>query len=292
MEPPFSLRNVLQAALRCKLMKDEEIRAWEDCIDVLGDSHLSELYTIFSSEHSELVDALKTLDDYLLYLHACDNRRHAWLQKIETEDRGVEISVTAILQSKRHWTGVQVDEAFKTDESVALFLAALSIRDLEQIRKIIDLHDQAGEYDDDEGMVTKARETLIGIVAFLQEDAWEREKKEADALLTVIQSAPMPTGDATGDATSLIDLGLSLRKALFDLGSTHTAKAAEKVQGWTEHQPTWFTMTWEQVKAALESAVLTVSVSGTLAGLGAVAGHLLQGGLRERISALAREECL
>jgi len=289
MEPLFSLRNVLHAALRCSLMNDDEIRAWEDLIDVLNDRHLTELLGVFSSEYAELPGALKSLDDYLHYLHASDDHRHSWLQKIEHDDRGVVGSVTAILQSKRHWTGAQVDAAFKDDASVVLFLAGLSIRDLEQMRKVVDLHDQAGEYDDDEGKTTKARETLIGIVAFLQEDAWEREKKEAEALLSLVQNASALSGDAVADAKALADLGLALRKRLSDLGSAHTGIAAEKVRAWTDHQPVWFTMTWEQAKAALEAASLTVNISGTLAGLGAVAGHLLQGGLAERIHALAKE---
>lgn len=288
MEPLFSLRNILQASLRCQLMNDSEIRAWEDLIDVLDDRHLQELWMLFSAEHSERHAALKSLDDYLHYLHACDDRRHLWLQKIENDDAGVVGAVTAILQSKRHWLSVQVDDAFKTDASISLFLAALSIRDLEQVRKIVDLHDQAGEYDDDDGKPTKARETLIGIISFLQEDAWERERAEAEALLATVRSAAVSTGDALVDAKALADLGIALRKALADLGHAHMGKAAEKVISWADHQPPWFTMTWEQVKAALESAALTVSVSGTLAGLGAVAGHLLQGGLGESVAALAK----
>lgn len=288
MEPLFSLRNILQASLRCQLMNDSEIRAWEDLIDVLDDRHLQELWMLFSTEQSERTAALKSLDDYLHYLHACDDRRHVWLQKIENEDTGVLGTVTAILQSKRHWLSTQVDDAFKTDESVALFLASLSIRDLEQVRKIVDLHDQAGEYDDDDGKPTKARETIIGIVAFLQEDAWEREKMEADALLAVMQSAQALSGDLMTDAKALADLGIALRKGLLDLGHSHTGIAAEKVRAWADHQPGWFTMTWEQAKAALESAALTVSVSGTLAGLGAVAAHLLEAGLGERITALTK----
>lgn len=289
MEPLFSLRNVLQAALRCKLMKDSEIQTWEGLVDVLSERHLSELWGVFSAEHKELPGALKSLDDYLHYLHACDDRRHGWLQKIEHDDRGVMAAVTEILQSKRHWISLQVDEAFKTDASVALFLAGLSIRDLEQMRKIIDLHDQAGEYDDDERKTTKARETLIGIVAFLQEDAWEREKKEAETPLVLVHEAPQASGDPVADAASLSDLGITLCKGLMEPGHAHMGKAAEKVQGWTDHQPAWFTMTWEQVKAAIESAALTVNVSGTLAGLGAVAAHLLQGGLGARLEELAKK---
>ena len=288
MEPLFSLRDVLQATLRCKLMKDSEIQTWEACIDVLDDRHLQELWSMFSAEHTDLSSAVKSLDDYLLYFHACDTRRHTWLQKIENDDSGVVGMVTSILQSKRHWISVQIDEAFTSDDSVALFLAGLSIRDLEQVRKIVDLHEQAGEYDDDDGKPTNARDTLIGIVSFLQEDVWEREKVEANAFLSILQSAPVLTGDPVLDAKALGDLGITLRKGLLDLGHTHTGKAAEKVLAWTEHQPSWFTMTWEQAKAALESAALTVNISGTLAGLGAVASHLLQGGLALRLEDLGK----
>lgn len=288
MEPLFSLRNVLQAALRCKLMKEGEIQVWEDLIDVLHDRHLQELWAMFSAEHAELSSAMKSLDDYLRYLHASENRRQAWLQSIENDDAGVAPAVTAILQSKRHWTGPQVDEAFKTDESLCLFLASLSIRDLEQMRTVIDLHDQAGEYDDDEGKPTKARETLIGIVAFLQEDAWEAEQKEAEALLPLLKDASAPSVDSLIEGKAITQLGLQIRKGCEEFGHAHTSKAADKVRMWTEHQPAWFTMTWEQVKAALEAASLTVNVSGTLAGLGASASHMLMKGLGERIGALAK----
>lgn len=287
MEPRFSLRHVLLAAIRCKLMKDEEIRAWEDLIDVLQDKHLPQLWEMFAAEQAELTAALKSLDDYLHYFHACETRRQTWLHAVEYEDAGVTAAVTAVLQSKRHWTGPQIDEAFKTDESVAAFLGGLSIRDLEQMRKVIDLHDQAGEYDDEEGKPTKARETLIGIVTFLQEDAWVAEEKEEQVLLPLL-AATTGTEDPLAAAKVVADLGLEVRKQHKELGSAHKGKSASDIAIWAEHQPKWFTMTWEQAKDALEAAGLTVNVSATLAGLGVVTGRVLAGGLWAKVEELAK----
>ena len=210
------------------------------------------------------------------------------LQTMLNDDPGLVIAISAILQSKRHWTGAQVDSAFRSDESVAEFLSGLSIRDLEQIRKIVDLHDQAGEYDDDEGKPTTTRETLIGIVAFLQEDAWDREKTEAKSLSSLLENAPAPSGDVTLDAQALMSLGFEIRKGLLDLGSRHTHPAREKVLEWAQTKPTWFTLPWENAKSALESAVLTVNISGTLTGLGAVTAHILAAGLGARLQELAK----
>lgn len=287
MEPRFSLRNVLLSALRCKLMKDEEIRAWEDLIDLLDDKHLCGLWELFSAEHTGLQGAIKNLDDYLHYVHASETRRQEWLHAIEHEDAGLTGAVTAVLQSKRHWTGPQIDDAFRTDESVAAFLAGLSIRDLEQMRKVIDLHDQAGEYDDEEGKPTKARDTLIGIVTFLQEDAWNAEQKEAEELQPILQNIVFAE-DPLEQAKALGALGFLLRTKHKELGNAHKGKSGDNVLLWSEHQPKWFEVTWEQVKDALEAAALTVNVSATLAGLGVVTSRVLAQGLWGKFEKLAK----
>ncbi|OGJ57971.1 hypothetical protein A2881_04840 [Candidatus Peribacteria bacterium RIFCSPHIGHO2_01_FULL_55_13] len=287
MEPRFSLRNVLLSVLRCKLMKDEETRAWEELIDLFDEKHLAQLWDMFAVENTELSGALKSLDDYLQYFHACEERRQTWLHTIEHEDAGLTFAVTSVLQSKRHWTGPQIDEAFKTDASVCTFLAGLSIRDLEQMRKVIDLHDQAGEYDDEDGKPTKARNTLIGIVTFLQEDAWNAEQKEAEELQPILQNIASAE-DPLEQAKALSALGFLLRTKHKEFGNAHKGKSADNVLLWSEHQPKWFTMTWEQVKEALEAAALTVNVSATLAGLGVVTSRVLAQGLWTKLEELAR----
>src|SRR3989338_3812029 len=253
MEPRFSLRNVLLSVLRCKLMKDEETRAWEELIDLFDEKHLAQLWDMFAVENTELSGALKSLDDYLQYFHACEERRQTWLHTIEHEDAGLTFAVTAVLQSKRHWTGPQIDEAFKTDASVCTFLAGLSIRDLEQMRKVIDLHDQAGEYDDEDGKPTKARNTLIGIVTFLQEDAWNAEQKEAEELQPILQNISSAheaqrvrqraQGKVSGQRAALVrapaqvvydDLGAGQRRA--GGGGAYGERQCDSGGSWRRHE--------------------------------------------------------
>lgn len=285
MEPLFSLRDVLHVALRIKLMNDSEIEAWGALIDELHETHLRELFELFSTENSELPGALKSIDEYLPYLTKAESRRHTWLQKIENEDRGLYPAVSAILQSKRHWTGPQVDAAFRDDESVAQFLSLLTIRDLEQMRKVVDILDAAGEYDDEEGKPTESRDTLVSIIAFLEEDAWVREKREAELLLT---HSPLPLSlDAPVlEAASLSAHGIVLRKGRAELTAKEAEAAKLKVLGWAETEPAWFKIHWPAVKTALEIAALTMNISGNLAGLGTIAARIITAGMGERWSKL------
>ena len=287
MEPIFSLRNIVQATLSLKLMKDSEIHAWEVLIDQLSDVHLRELHQLFTQEHTDLAAALKSLDGYLKYFHAADDRRHQWLAKVEHEDRGLRHAIDGILQSKRHWTGAQIDAAFATDETVTEFLATLAMRDLEILRKVIDLHEQAGEYDDDEGVPTNARETLIGIIIALQEHTWNREREEAIHLaesIPVIDTASMPPEQA---AQKLFSLGRDLHAAHIALGAVKAAKARELIQFWIAERPSWFKLSWDAAKAHIGAAALTVNISGTIAGLGTVSSHLLQDHFGVKITDLA-----
>jgi hypothetical protein len=188
MEPLFSLRHALHTVLAAKLMTEEEERVWGELIDQLDDTHLHALWELFEVEHRELPAALQSLDTYLPYLSGCELRRQEFFRRIEQEDRGLSAAVTTVLQSKRHWTSAQIEQMFATDESVAHALATLSIRDLEQLRKIVDLHEQAGEYEDEGGKATGTHATLTGILSFLEEETWEREQEAAKALLFLSQS--------------------------------------------------------------------------------------------------------
>ena len=287
MEPIFSLRNVIQATLSLKLMKDSEIYAWEVLIDQLSDAHLAGLHQLFTEEHEHLSTALQSLDDYLKYFHAADDRRHQWLATIEHEDRGLRHAIDGILQSKRHWTGAQVDAAFATDETVTEFLAMLAIRDLEILRKVIDLHEQAGEYDDEDGKPTESRETLIAIIVALQEHTWSREREEAVHLaetIPVIDTASMLPEQA---AQKLFSVGRDLHAAHMALGAAKAAKARELIQLWIAERPSWFKLSWDEAKAHIGAAALTVNISGTIAGLGTVSSHLLQDHLAAKITGLA-----
>jgi hypothetical protein len=287
MEPLFSLRNVIQATLSLKLMKDSEIHAWEVLIDQLSDVHLKELHQLFTQEHNDLATALVSLDEYLKYFHAADSNRHQWLAKIEHEDRGLRHAIDGILQSKRHWTGAQVDAAFKTDETVTEFVSMLAIRDLELMRKVIDLHEQAGEYDDDDGKPTEARETLIGIIVALQEHTWNREREEAEHLALSIPEMDLASMPPEIAAQKLFSLGRDLHAAHVTLGAAKAQKAQELISMWVAERPSWFKLSWDTAKTHLAAAALTVNISGTIAGLGTVSSHLLQDHLAVKISAVA-----
>ncbi len=288
MEPIFSFRNVIQATLSLKLMKDSEIHAWETLVDQLDEAHLSALHQLFSEEHEHLALALQSLEDYLKYFHTTEDHRHQWLSKIEHEDLGLRHAIGGILQSKRHWISSQVDAAFANDETVTDFLSMLAIRDLEQLRKVVDLHEQAGEYDDDDGEPTDARETLIAIIVALQELTWNREREEA---VHLAESIPlMDTGSMLPEvaAQKLFSLGRDLHTAHIALGAAKAVKARELIGFWIAERPSWFKLSWDAAKAHIASAALTANVSGTIAGLGTVSSHLLQDHLAGKITELGK----
>ncbi len=288
MEPVFSLRNVLQATLSLKLMKDSEIHAWEILLDQLSDKHLTQLHQHFCGEHEHLSGALKTLDHYLSYFHATEEKRNQFLLTLESEDRGLRHAIEGILQSKRHWTGPQIDTAFASDETVTHFLSMLAIRDLEQLRKVVDLHEQAGEYDDDDGKPTEARETLIGIIVALQEHTWNRERDESVHLAESIPAMDVSSMPPAEAAQKLFSLGRDLHTAHIALGAAKVEKARELVQAWIAERPLWFKLSWDAAKAHIGSAALTVNVTGTIAGLGTVSSHLLQDHFAAKIIELAK----
>lgn len=288
MEPVFSLRNVLQATLSLKLMKDSEIHAWETLLDQLSDRHLSALHRLFCEEHEHLSEALQSLDNYLKYFHSTEEQRNQFLFTVGNEDRGLRHAIEGILQSKRHWTGSQIDAAFASDETVTEFLSMLAIRDLEQLRKVVDLHEQAGEYDDDDGQPTEARETLIGIIVALQEHTWNREREESVHLGQSIPAIDMTSMPPAQGAQKLFSLGRDLHAAHIALGAAKVAKAREHIQVWIAERPLWFKLSWDAAKAHIGSAALTVSVTGTIAGLGTVSSRLLQDHFAAKIVELAK----
>jgi hypothetical protein len=152
----------------------------------------------------------------------------------------------------------------------------------------VDLHEQAGEYDDDDGEPTEARETLIGIIVALQEYTWNREREEAAHLaesIPVMDMVSMPPEEA---ARKLFSLGRNLHAAHIALGAAKAIKARELTQIWITERPSWFKLSWETAKAHLASAALTVNVSGTIAGLGTVSSHLLQDHLAGNIAQLSK----
>jgi hypothetical protein len=287
MEPIFSLRDLIHVMLSLKLMKDSEILVWDTLVDQMSDAHLSELYALFLREHEGLSSALRSLEEYVEYVHATAVNRQQWLAKIQHEDRGLRHAIDGILQSKRHWTGAQVDSAFQSDDAAIPFIAGLAIRDLQELKSEVDIHDQAGEYDDDEGEPTESRDTLTGILAALEEHAWNRERDEAEHLAANMPSLDSVSADPGEAARCLFTLGRDLHKAHVDLRSSKAAKAQEIIRAWVDDPPSWFKISWDMAKVHLASAALTVNVNATIAGLGAVSSHLLQNHLAAAITAIA-----
>lgn len=288
MEPIFSLRDVLRVTLSLKLMKDGEIAAWMQLIDQLSDAHLQSLHELLAAEHAELSAALGSLDAYLAYVRATEKRRQDWLSQAGREDQGLRHAIEGILQSKRHWTGSQIDAGFSQDETAAVFLSSLAIRDLDHLHTVVDLHDQAGEYDDEDGKMTGARESLIAVIVALEQHTWDREREEAVEL-----SAGLPTVEALHSlspseaAKTLENLGRTIHRRHVELRQSNAQRNKELILNWIESPPAWFKIPWANIRLHFASACLTVNVSGTIAGLGAVAAHLLHRHFASYIAALS-----